>query len=46
MEVDDPSDGGEGSRMEGLRRNPGRCGWRERQVAVERLQRLLRLERG
>ena len=45
-EVDDPSDSGEGGRMEALRLNAGRCGEWERKVAVERLQRLLRLERG
>ena len=43
--VDDPSDGGEGDRMEAPRCNPGRCGERGRQEAVERLQRLLRLKR-
>ena len=31
--------------MEAPHRNPGRCGERGRQEAVERLQRLLRLER-
>ena len=43
VKVDDPSDSGVGGRMEALRRNPGRRGRRERQAAVERLQ---RLERG
>ena len=44
VEVDDPSDGGEGGRMEAPRLNPGRCGGRERQAVAERLQRLLRQE--
>ena len=42
--VFDPSDGGEGGRMEAPRRNLGTCGERGRQEAIERLQRLLRLE--
>ena len=46
VEVDDPSEGGEGGRMEAPRRNPGRCSERKRQPVAERLQRLLRLERG
>ena len=45
-EVDDLSDGGEGGRMELLRRNLGRSGGQGRQVVVERLQWLLRLEQG
>ena len=44
-EVDDPSSGGEGGRMAAPRRNPGRCGERERQAVAERMQWLLRLER-
>ena len=46
VEVDDPFDGGEGGRMEAPRHNPGRYGGQERQAVVERLQRLLWLERG
>ena len=45
MLVDDPSVGGEGDRIGAPRRNPGRCGERGWQEAVERLQRLLRLGR-
>ena len=46
VEVDDPSDDGEGSRMEAPCRNPGRRGGREWQAVAEQLQRLLQLERG
>ena len=46
VEVDNPSDGGEGSKMEAPRRNPGRRGGRERQAEAEGMQRLLRLQRG
>ena len=41
----DPFDDGEGNRREALHCNPGRCGGRAHQEAVERLQRLLQLER-
>ena len=34
VEVDDPSDGGEGGRMEALCRNPGRRGGRKRQAVA------------
>ena len=46
VEGDDPFDGGEDGRKEVPHCNPGRCGERERQAVVKRLQRLLRQERG
>ena len=39
----DPFDDGEGDRRVALHCNPGRCGGRVRQEAVDRLQRLLRV---
>ena len=46
MEGEDPFDGKEDGRRAVPRRNPGRYVERERQAVVERLQQMLRQERG